>query len=616
MRNIYMSIDFNKQVSYSPQTFVKNDYNSIKFNFNTSQNITDKRVFVAFEMSDGTKYLEECTVESSTLATLELPTGVLSVEGEVIAQVALYDGTASRLTAPVQFKYTVSEDLSDEAVTPSDNVPILTQLITDVETLESEIEAAEALRASAENTRESNEDTRIANEAAREEAIDELKTVGDYDSGTTYKINNFVHYNNNLYVAIAETTGNLPTNTTYWRLAVENISSADSIVYDNAISGLTATDVKNAIDEVDSDLDAHKADYVTLKNTVSDHEDRIDTLESITGSYEEVDTSGSPGGTRILQGDEVDGLFGFVSADEFIDGDTLASAIGLTAGVSYKPNSPWAKVLIGGELGFFPILPLRYSIPWDAIYYAGAVHGDGSIGVLPPEGRFGTELEITGANTITTTGHFLGGKSSANAYYDDVGSAGDTIVLAGWDNAGNNGEFTIDTITDSTITIVEGGLTAEVGDRDSKLWPKANEVLQDAEVTIDELTYKVRLFKGFDEDPMNSYADSDRGAVGAGSEWNRIVLPLHERAVAQNWTYPQYAGTTENWKTKLSDEDMILHYSFGSGSYRWCQEVRDDTQTFRRAFRGHAGASYASAYASWFTSSNGGWCPVLILKNS
>ena len=340
---------------------------------------------------------------------------------------------------------------------------------------------------------------------------------------------------------------------------------------------------------------------------------RVDRLE---GSLNVIDTSGSPGSETLMRGDGVDGLFGFVQATDFIDGDTLASELGITEGTSYKPNSQWAKVMIGGEIGFFPILPLRHSISWDSIYNAGAVHGDGSIGTLPPQGRLGTELEITNGTTITTTGHFLGNKSIGMDYYDTVGSVGDTIVLAGWDNAENNGEFTIDTITDTTITIVEGGLTAEVGDRDSKLYPKANEVTQDAEVTIDGLVYKVRLFKGFDEDPINSYADSDRGAVDDGSEWNRIVLPLHERAVAQNWNYTAYAGTTENWNTGLSDEDMILHYDFGIGSRRWCQEVRDDDETFRRGYRGYFGASYAGAAPSWDTLSNLGWCPVLILKNS
>ncbi len=113
--------------------------------------------------------------------------------------------------------------------------------------------------------------------------------------------------------------------------------------------------------------------------------------------------------------------------------------------------------------------------------------------------------------------------------------------------------------------------------------------------------YQVRLFKGFDEDPMNSFADADRGAVGAGSEWNKIVLPLHEKAKLQNWSYPEYAGTTEYWETDLSDNDMILHNQFGLGSYRWTQEVRDDDQTFRRGYRGGGGASSAYANTSWST---------------
>jgi hypothetical protein len=350
--------------------------------------------------------------------------------------------------------------------------------------------------------------------------------------------------------------------------------------------------------------------------TFEQFEEIVKSLQKMADSQPIDDFSNSPGGKYIIKGDRNAGFYDVVQASEFIDGNALASALGITSGSSYKPDSPWVKFSLDGRVGFFPILPLRHSITWDAIYYAGAVHGDGSIGVLPPEGRLGTELEITGANTITTTGHFLGGKSSANDYYDDVGSAGDTIVLAGWDNAVNNGEFTIDTITDTTITIVEGGLLAEVGDRGSKLWPKANEVTQDAEVTINGLVYQVRLFKGFDEDPMNSFADADRGAVGAGSEWNKIVLPLHEKAKLQNWSYPEYAGTTEYWETDLSDNDMILHNQFGLGSYRWTQEVIDDDQTFRRGLRGYYGASYAYANSSWTTTSYYGWCPVLILKNS
>ena len=41
-------------------------------------------------------------------------------------------------------------------------------------------------------------------------------SVDAYDSGTTYVYNDFVNYNGVIYVATQTTTGNLPTNTTYW----------------------------------------------------------------------------------------------------------------------------------------------------------------------------------------------------------------------------------------------------------------------------------------------------------------------------------------------------------------------------------------------------------------
>lgn len=41
---------------------------------------------------------------------------------------------------------------------------------------------------------------------------------GAYVAGTTYAINDSVSYGGSSYIAIAETTGNLPTNTTYWQV--------------------------------------------------------------------------------------------------------------------------------------------------------------------------------------------------------------------------------------------------------------------------------------------------------------------------------------------------------------------------------------------------------------
>lgn len=44
---------------------------------------------------------------------------------------------------------------------------------------------------------------------------------GAYDGGTTYAINDAVSYNGSSYICILESTGNLPTNETYWNLMAQ-----------------------------------------------------------------------------------------------------------------------------------------------------------------------------------------------------------------------------------------------------------------------------------------------------------------------------------------------------------------------------------------------------------
>ena len=46
-----------------------------------------------------------------------------------------------------------------------------------------------------------------------------ITPMGVYNAGTTYTTGQSVSYSDgNSYVAIQDTTGNLPTNTTYWQL--------------------------------------------------------------------------------------------------------------------------------------------------------------------------------------------------------------------------------------------------------------------------------------------------------------------------------------------------------------------------------------------------------------
>lgn len=143
-------------------------------------------------------------------------------------------------------------------------------------------------------------------------------------------------------------------------------------------------------------------------------------------------------------------------------------------------------------------------------------------------------------------------------------------------------------------------------------------VEQDAQVTIDGKTYKVRLMKGVGADPTDSYDDADRGAAGADNEWNNLILPLHEKA-PNNFNYASYADApTDDWGINLTDVDLITHRDFGLGSYSWCQETQDtilsdETSNIRRVRRGGLGVSSLYAGPSSNVGTYYGWRPVLEL---
>lgn len=76
---------------------------------------------------------------------------------------------------------------------------------------------------------------------------------GDYNSATAYTPMDKVYYLGSTYICIADSTGNLPTNTTYWQIEAKGVSDASDLDYDNTVSGLTADDVQEAVDELASE---------------------------------------------------------------------------------------------------------------------------------------------------------------------------------------------------------------------------------------------------------------------------------------------------------------------------------------------------------------------------
>ena len=54
--------------------------------------------------------------------------------------------------------------------------------------------------------------------------------TGEYSAVVTYQIGDSVSYGDSSYVAKAITTGNEPTNSTYWQILASGISDEDVIV--------------------------------------------------------------------------------------------------------------------------------------------------------------------------------------------------------------------------------------------------------------------------------------------------------------------------------------------------------------------------------------------------
>lgn len=89
---------------------------------------------------------------------------------------------------------------------------------------ESGRQSAESVRVTSENARVSAESSRASAEierAANEIIREQFEFKGNYDAGTGYVVNNVVFYNGSSYVCIANSTGNLPTNATYWKMVAQ-----------------------------------------------------------------------------------------------------------------------------------------------------------------------------------------------------------------------------------------------------------------------------------------------------------------------------------------------------------------------------------------------------------
>ena len=104
-------------------------------------------------------------------------------------------------------------------------------------------------------------------------------------------------------------------------------------------------------------------------------------------------------------------------------------------------------------------------------------------------------------------------------------------------------------------------------------------------------------------------SSSESGDINKVSEWNKLMLPIHQNAPS-NWKYPENVNSpTENWNVGYTDIDLITNNNSGPGAYSWCQEYAHSTD--RRLVWGYYGVSYFNYISSDYQGVIGGWRPVL-----
>ncbi len=102
---------------------------------------------------------------------------------------------------------------------------------------------------------------------------------------------------------------------------------------------------------------------------------------------------------RIRYGKRKTHFLGEVAAADFITGNALASAIGLTAGTALNSNEPWLHFEIDGKTLYVAKKIFRHTVSWNHINARGAVFGTATVVI---QGKTYKVRLLKGANSDPT----------------------------------------------------------------------------------------------------------------------------------------------------------------------------------------------------------------------
>ena len=330
----------------------------------------DTAVDVEYLLEVLTEAISESELTEDLSSRIDLIDGPASLLGSVAQRIA--DEAAARATA-------ISDEAAARAAAISDEATARATAISGEATARAAADADEALARANAIAAEAQARADALNAASQslQSQINDLLAVVAYDNTASYVIGDQVTYDDKLYRAIANTTGNLPTDTNYWQLlgdytslgdfvgqnaaAITQINTIDATstsaaaqaiqalktTVDNPTTGVTATAnaldlIETAVNDTDTGLSATANRVGTLESIVNNEETGLaataNVLDTLKTAVEDTETglSATVARVSVIQAaveDETTGLsanagaIDLVTAEVFPDGTTEASSI-------------------------------------------------------------------------------------------------------------------------------------------------------------------------------------------------------------------------------------------------------------------------------------------------
>lgn len=185
IRNVTVTVDMNRmnRVVNTRAAFNQRDVKTAVILCNIDMgglvNLSNCTVKAEILKPDGTNVVTLCQIldEEKGLVAIGLNEQCLSAIGEVRCELSIQSETQT-LYSPVLVYNVVDNlfDLENEEITSQNDYPILSQLISLVQNIETELEALESVIQTNELDRNNNEETRKQNEILRQEYLEKIKS--------------------------------------------------------------------------------------------------------------------------------------------------------------------------------------------------------------------------------------------------------------------------------------------------------------------------------------------------------------------------------------------------------------------------------------------------------